>query len=52
MVEHCRRSPTAKILTWTDEVARTAGCTLNWPGWRIQLLVWRATVSGLITAAA
>jgi hypothetical protein len=28
LVEHCRRNPAAQILTWTDEVARTAGCTL------------------------
>jgi hypothetical protein len=26
LVEHCRRNPAAQILTWTDEVARTAGC--------------------------
>jgi len=29
LVEHCRRNPTAQILAWTDEVARTAGCTLH-----------------------
>jgi len=29
LVEHCRRNPAAQILTWTDEVARTAGCTLQ-----------------------
>jgi hypothetical protein len=29
LVEHCRRNPAAQILTWTDEVARTAGCTLD-----------------------
>jgi len=29
LVQHCRRNPAAQILTWTDEVARTAGCTLN-----------------------
>jgi hypothetical protein len=28
LVEHCRRNPAAQILTWTDEIARTAGCTL------------------------
>jgi hypothetical protein len=26
---YCRRNPAAQILTWTDEVARTAGCTLH-----------------------
>jgi hypothetical protein len=29
LVEHCRCNPAAQILTWTDEVARTAGCTLH-----------------------
>jgi hypothetical protein len=29
LVAHCRRNPAAQILTWTDDVARTAGCTLN-----------------------
>jgi hypothetical protein len=29
LVEHCRRNPAAQILTWTDEVARTAGCILH-----------------------
>ena len=29
LVEHCRRNPAAQILAWTDEVARTAGCTLH-----------------------
>jgi hypothetical protein len=29
VVEHCRRNPAAHILTWTDEIARTAGCTLH-----------------------
>jgi hypothetical protein len=29
LVEHCRRNPAAQILAWTDEIARTAGCTLN-----------------------
>ncbi|MDB5576555.1 MAG: hypothetical protein JWR80_1731 [Bradyrhizobium sp.] len=29
LVEHCRNNPAAQILTWTDDVARTAGCTLH-----------------------
>jgi hypothetical protein len=29
LVEHRRRNPAAQILTWTDEIARTAGCTLH-----------------------
>src|SRR6202166_2159401 len=29
LVEHCRHNPAAQVLTWTDDVARTAGCTLN-----------------------
>ena len=29
LVEHCRRNPAAQILTWTDDVARTAGCTMH-----------------------
>jgi hypothetical protein len=29
LIEHCRRNPAAQILAWTDEVARTAGCTLH-----------------------
>src|SRR5215469_5182864 len=29
LVEHCRRNPAAQVLAWTDEVARTAGCTLH-----------------------
>jgi hypothetical protein len=29
LVEHCRHNPAAQILTWTDDVARTAGCTLH-----------------------
>ena len=29
LVEHCRRNPAAQILTWTDDVARTAGCTVH-----------------------
>jgi hypothetical protein len=29
LVENCRQNPAAQILTWTDDVARTAGCTLH-----------------------
>ena len=29
LVEHCRHNPAAQVLTWTDDVARTAGCTLH-----------------------
>ena len=29
LVEHCRHHPAAQVLTWTDDVARTAGCTLH-----------------------
>jgi hypothetical protein len=29
LIEHCRHNPAAQVLTWTDEVARTAGCTLH-----------------------
>ena len=29
LVEHCRHNPAAQVLTWTDDVARTAGCTLQ-----------------------
>jgi hypothetical protein len=29
LVEHCRHNPTAQVLTWTDDVARAAGCTLH-----------------------
>lgn len=29
LVEHCHRNPAAQILTWTDDVARSAGCTLH-----------------------
>jgi hypothetical protein len=29
LVEHCRHNPAAQLLTWTDDVARTAGCTLH-----------------------
>jgi hypothetical protein len=29
LVEHCRHNPAAEVLSWTDDVARTAGCTLH-----------------------
>jgi hypothetical protein len=29
LVEHCRHNPAAQVLNWTDDVARTAGCTLQ-----------------------
>jgi len=29
LVEHCRNNPAAQVLNWTDDVARTAGCTLR-----------------------
>jgi len=29
LVEHCRNNPAAQVLTWSDDVARTAGCTLH-----------------------
>ena len=29
LVEHCQHNPAAQVLTWTDDVARTAGCTLH-----------------------
>jgi hypothetical protein len=29
LVEHCRGHPAAHILTWSDDVARSAGCTLH-----------------------
>jgi hypothetical protein len=29
LIEHCRHNPAAQLLTWTDDVARTAGCTLH-----------------------
>jgi len=29
LVEHCWLNPSAQILTWTDDVARSAGCTLS-----------------------
>ena len=29
LVEHCRHNPAAQVLTWTDDVARTVGCTLH-----------------------
>jgi hypothetical protein len=29
LVAHCRHNPAAQVLNWTDDVARTAGCTLH-----------------------
>jgi hypothetical protein len=29
LVEHCRHNSAAQVLNWTDDVARTAGCTLQ-----------------------
>ena len=29
LIEHCRHNPAVQVLTWSDEVARTAGCTLH-----------------------
>jgi hypothetical protein len=29
LVEYCLHNPAAQILAWTDDVARTAGCTLH-----------------------
>jgi hypothetical protein len=29
LIEHCRQNPAVQLLTWTDDVARTAGCTLH-----------------------
>src|ERR1700757_4516691 len=29
LVEHCRNNPVAQILTWTDDIARSGGCTLH-----------------------
>lgn len=29
LVGHCQHNPAAQVLTWTDDVARTAGCTLH-----------------------
>jgi hypothetical protein len=29
LVEHCRRNPAAQVLAWTDDIARTVGCTLH-----------------------
>src|SRR6202049_3167563 len=29
LVEHCQHNPAAQVLTWTDDVARSAGCTLH-----------------------
>ena len=29
LVEHCLHNPSAQVLTWTNDVARSAGCTLH-----------------------
>jgi hypothetical protein len=29
LVEHCLHNPAAQVLNWTDDVARTAGCTIH-----------------------
>jgi hypothetical protein len=29
LIEHCRQNPGGQVLTWTDDVARTGGCTLQ-----------------------
>jgi hypothetical protein len=29
LIEHCRHNPAVQVLTWSDDVARTAGCTLH-----------------------
>jgi hypothetical protein len=29
LVEHCLHNPAAQVLNWTDDIARTAGCTLR-----------------------
>jgi HD domain len=29
LVAHCQHNPAAQVLTWTDDVARIAGCTLH-----------------------
>lgn len=29
LIEHCRNNPAVHILNWSDDVARTAGCTLH-----------------------
>jgi hypothetical protein len=29
LIEHCRHNPGAQVLTWSDDVARSAGCTLQ-----------------------
>jgi len=29
LIEHCRHNPAVQILNWTEDVARTAGCTLH-----------------------
>ena len=29
LVEHCRHNPAVQVLSWSDDVARTSGCTLH-----------------------
>jgi len=29
LIEHCRHNPAAQVLNWTEDVARSAGCTLQ-----------------------
>ena len=29
LIAHCQHNPAAQILTWTDEVARSSGCTMQ-----------------------
>jgi hypothetical protein len=29
LVAHCQHNPAAQVLTWTDDIARTTGCTLH-----------------------
>ena len=29
LIEHCRQNPGGQVLTWTDDVARAGGCTLQ-----------------------
>jgi HD domain len=29
LIEHCRNNPAAQVLTWTADIARAGGCTLN-----------------------
>jgi HD domain len=29
LIEHCRLNPAVQVLTWSEDVARTAGCTLH-----------------------